>query len=648
MCGIAGFYSFESRSSGEIHSISTKMGDAISHRGPDNFGFWADDTAPLVLIHRRLAILDLSDAGNQPMHSPSQRYVISYNGEIYNHLRIRRALDKEFPNIHWLSESDTETIIIAIELWGVSKSLKAISGMFAIAVWDKKLKKLMLARDRAGEKPLYYGWQKNTFLFSSELKAMKVHPSFDGAINREAIKMLMEHSCIPAPHSIYRNIFKLLPGKILTLNFNLYGKEGFESIENYWSIEDLIKDAKTNPFQGNIQDAKTKLHDLLTESISSQMISDVPIGAFLSGGIDSSLIVSLMQASSLNPINTFTIGFSEDKYNEANFAKEIAQYLGTNHTEHYVSSAEALDVIPKLPKLYDEPFADSSQIPTYLVSKLAKDSVTVSLSGDAGDELFGGYNRHIYSQKWGNALKLSPSSLKLASGKFLDFFKPDYLNRLESKLSDRLISKIGIKNISNFFEKTSKALKADGSSGLYQSFVTHWPKNSNLVLGVNNDDLHFFSDENFSLLESMMINDFLFYLSNDILVKVDRAAMGLSLETRVPFLHEDIIKFAWTLPDSMKVFNNQGKFILRSLLADHIPTELFDRPKQGFAVPIEHWLRGPLLDWAESLLEESKLDTQGYLDSSIILEKWSQHKCGKKNWQTDLWNVLMFQAWIED
>jgi asparagine synthase (glutamine-hydrolysing) len=648
MCGIAGFYNNDSKYSNEILSIARRMGDAISHRGPDNFDFWTDNSSPLTLLHRRLAILDLSEAGNQPMHSPSNRYVISYNGEIYNHLDIRREIDKDFSDVKWLSQSDTETIIIAIEVWGIKKSLQAISGMFAIAIWDKKLKTLHLARDRVGEKPLYYGWQNNVFLFASELKAIKAHPSFEGKIDRNSINMLMQYGYIPAPYSVYKKIFKLEPGKLLSFNFQLQGKDGFESIEDYWSFQEVAKSARCNQFQGGFKEAKIKLNELLIQSISSQMISDVPIGAFLSGGIDSSLIVSLMQACSDKPINTFTIGFSEDKYNEADFAKEIAKYLGTNHSEYYVSSSEALDVIPKLPHIYDEPFADSSQIPTYLVSKLAKSSVTVSLSGDAGDELFGGYNRHVYSYRWGNILRKTPKNFKLTVARLLDLCKPDYLNQLESRLSKKFISKTGINNLSNFFNKTSTALKLHESKGLYQSFITHWPKDSNIVLHSNSYSENLFADDNFSLMESMMMNDFMSYLHNDILVKVDRAAMGLSLETRVPFLNEDIIRFAWTLPNSMKVHNGKGKYILRSLLNEYIPKKYFDRPKQGFAVPIEDWLRGPLLDWAESLLSKSKLDEQGYLNSNIVREKWDEHKSGKKNWQTDLWDVLMLQAWLED
>jgi asparagine synthase (glutamine-hydrolysing) len=647
MCGIAGFYGFQSYSLGEIEVIGKKMGSALKHRGPDHSGIWIDESSQLTLIHRRLSILDLSDAGNQPMKSPSFRYIVSYNGEIYNHLDIRQDLNKEFSNIKWLSSSDTETIVIAIELWGIKKAIKLFSGMFAIAVWDKKSKKLFLVRDRAGEKPLYYGWQNDVFLFGSELKTFKQHPSFEGKINRDSIQLQMKYGYVPEPYSIYKNIFKLQPGKILTLDFSSKESPGSQELEDYWSIEEVAILAKKNKFQGSLEQATDSLDEHLRHSISSQMLSDVPIGAFLSGGIDSSLIVSIMQDLSSNPINTFTIGFEESKFNEANYAKEIAQFLGTNHVEHYVTPNEALDVIPKLPYLYDEPFSDSSQIPTFLVSELAKQSVTVSLSGDGGDELFGGYNRHIYSQKWGNIINYTPSSIKYCVAKILDNIKPKQLNSLEYSLASSNRRPQSIQNFSNYFSKVSKALNAKDSIALYDSFTTHWDSEAGLVLGAAEVTPKFFNNSNFSLAEEMMINDFLLYLPNDILVKVDRAAMGLSLETRVPFLQEDVVSFAWSLPSEMKIHNGKGKLILRNLLGRYLPKIDFDRPKQGFAVPIEDWLRGPLEDWAESLLDKTKLEQSGYLNADVVLARWNEHKTGKRNWQTELWDVLMFQSWLE-
>tara|TARA_Y200000002_G_scaffold257023_1_gene213214 strand:+ start:3087 stop:5045 length:1959 start_codon:yes stop_codon:yes gene_type:complete len=648
MCGIAGFYNFQHNSYEKISNISHKMGDAIFHRGPDKFGLWIDASNEISFIHRRLSILDLSDAGSQPMISPSQRYVISYNGEIYNHLKLRRKLEKEFDDIHWFSQCDTETIIVAIEKWGFHFAIKSFSGMFSLAVYDKKAKQLLLARDRAGEKPLYFGWLNNVFIFASELKAIKKHPEFISKIDKNSLNLQMKLGYIPAPHCIYHDIYKLEPGKILTLNTKDSNPKGKEIIEEYWGIDEEVRRAKSTPFEGNFSDALCHLDDLLKTTISSQLISDVPIGAFLSGGIDSSLVVSIMQSVSSSPVNTFTIGFSDKKFNEANFARQTAHHLGTNHTEHFVTPEEVLDIIPKLPYIYDEPFSDSSQIPTFLVSELAKKSVSVSLSGDAGDELFAGYNRHIYSKKWGPILNKIPSTAKLLMASILNLIKPNQLNFLELNGSRKLNSKLGINNLSNQVDKISKALVSEGDLNLYKSFICHWAENSNIVRGIDsiNENI-FFHQEGLSLSERMMFNDFKNYLPGDILAKVDRAAMAVSLETRIPFLNEDVINFAWSLPEDMKIYQGQGKYILRKLLEQYLPKSLYERPKQGFALPIEDWLRGPLIDWAESLLDPRLLNEQGYLNGQDIQMKWNEHKSGIKNHQTELWDVLMFQAWLE-
>jgi len=648
MCGIAGFYNFHHNSYEEISNISHKMGDAIFHRGPDKFGLWIDASNEVSFIHRRLSILDLSDAGSQPMISPSKRYVISYNGEIYNHLILRRKLEKEFDDIQWLSKCDTETIIVAIEKWGFDFAIKSFSGMFSLAVFDRKAKQLLLARDRAGEKPLYFGWIDNVFIFASELKAIKKHPKFSPKIDKNSLNLQMKLGYIPAPNSIYQDIYKLEPGKICTLNIQDSNPKGKETIEEYWGIGEEVRRAKASPFEGTFSDAICHLDCLLKNTISSQLISDVPIGAFLSGGIDSSLVVSIMQSVSSSPINTFTIGFSDKKFNEANFARQTAHYLCTNHTEHFVTPEEVLSLIPKLPHLYDEPFSDSSQIPTFLVSQLARKSVAVSLSGDAGDELFAGYNRHIYSKKWAPILNKIPGTAKMLIASILNTIKPNQLNFLELSSSHKLNSKLGINNLSNQVEKISKALLSEGDLNLYKSFIYHWPENSSIVRGIDsvNENI-FFHQEGLSLSESMMFNDFKNYLPGDILTKVDRAAMAVSLETRIPFLNEDVINFAWSLPDDMKIYKGQGKYILRKLLEQYLPKNLFERPKQGFALPIEDWLRGPLIDWAETLLDPKLLNEQGYLNGQDIQIKWNQHKSGIKNYQTELWDVLMFQAWLE-
>tara|TARA_B100000900_G_scaffold416266_1_gene450751 strand:- start:6471 stop:8429 length:1959 start_codon:yes stop_codon:yes gene_type:complete len=648
MCGIAGFYNFHHNSYEKISNISHKMGDAIFHRGPDKFGLWIDVSSEISFIHRRLSILDLSDAGSQPMISPSQRYVISYNGEIYNHLKLRRKLEKEFDDIHWFSQCDTETIIVAIDKWGFHFAIKYFSGMFSLAVFDRKTKQLLLARDRAGEKPLYFGWLNNVFIFASELKAIKKHPEFISKIDKKSLNLQMKLGYIPAPHCIYQDIYKLEPGKILTLNTQDSNPKGKEIIEEYWGIGEEVIRAKSSPFEGNFSDALSHLDGLLKTTISSQLISDVPIGAFLSGGIDSSLVVSIMQSVSSSPVNTFTIGFSDKKFNEANFARQTAYHLGTNHTEHFVSPEEVLNIIPKLPYIYDEPFSDSSQIPTFLVSELAKKSVSVSLSGDAGDELFAGYNRHVYSKKWGPILNKIPSTAKMLMASILNLIKPNQLNFLELSSSRKLNSKLGINNLSNQVDKISKALVSDGDLNLYKSFICHWAESSNIVLGI--DSIHediFFHQEGLSLSERMMFNDFKNYLPGDILTKVDRAAMAVSLETRIPFLNEDVINFAWSLPEDMKIYQGQGKYILRKLLEQYLPKSLYERPKQGFALPIEDWLRGPLIDWAETLLDPRLLNDQGFLNERDIQIKWNEHKSGIKNHQTELWDVLMFQSWLE-
>lgn len=647
MCGIAGFYNFEKFSQEKIESIARQMGDSIAHRGPDTFGFWMDKPSEISLIHRRLSILDLSSAGNQPMHSPSKRYVITYNGEVYNHLDLRKNIEKNYKSIVWKGSSDTETISCALDCWGIAEAVKKFRGMFAIAIWDKKLKTLSIARDIAGEKPLYYGWQQNVFMFSSELKAMKNHPAFLGEIDRDSIRMQMTAGCIPAPYSIYKGIFKLPPGNILTIDLSNKTSKNDPVVKCFWSLEKVFNEKGIGNFSGTYEDAVDELEALLKKSIKSQMLADVPLGAFLSGGVDSSLVVSLMQSQSIQPINTFTIGFEESKYNEANFAKDIATFLRTNHTEYYISPNEALAVIPSLPNLYDEPFSDSSQIPTYLVSKLAKKSVTVALSGDGGDELFGGYNRHIYSERWGSAIQSTNPNLKRAFKKIILSLNPEKYNFLESFFSKPYMPKIKINNFSNYIDKISKALSASDNSQLYGSFTSHWQEDEGLVLGSKNLNSMFVNRPDLSLSEEMMFNDFISYLPNDILVKVDRAAMGLSLETRVPMLDQNIIEYAWSLPESMKIGQGEGKLILKKILDKYIPSEFFNRPKQGFALPIEQWLRGPLVDWAESLINRSRLECESYFDADMVQRKWSEHKSGKRNWQTEIWNVLMFQAWLE-
>ena len=644
MCGITGFVGFKNYNLDEVNNIAKAMGDAITHRGPNDCGLWvSNNKTEVVLVHRRLSILDVSDAGHQPMLSKSGRYIIVFNGEIYNQLQLRDELELIDKSLKWKGRSDTETLLQAIEEWGFEQALIKLVGMFAIAVLDKQLNQLYLARDRLGEKPLYYGWQAGVFLFGSELKALKVHPSFSGEIDRKSIVNQFRFGYIPAPHSIYKNIFKLLPATFIKID--LLSKTLSEVI-NYWDFQKIADDNQKN---NNISDVEAinSLEGLLFQSIRGQMQSDVHLGAFLSGGVDSSLIASLMQAQSMSPIKTFTIGFEEEKYNEAIYAKDIARHLGTCHIELYLSARDALDVIPSLSNIYDEPFSDSSQIPMYLLSKLAKESVTVSLTGDGGDELFGGYNRYLFTNAYWKTISNLPLYLRKLITRILMLGSSAQWEWIDENLPLRKLSNI---NLSSRIEKFSAALSADCTSNLYKGFVSNLKNPELFVLGQpegpnNNIDNSFFLLN--SAFEQMMALDTKTYLPDDILVKVDRAAMALSLETRVPLLDHRIVEYAWTLPSTMKIRNGEGKWILRQILNKYVPSKLIDRPKMGFGVPIGNWLRGPLREWAEELLCEPRLHRDQFLNVKLIRNMWAEHLSERKNWQDPLWNILMFQGWLD-
>ena len=648
MCGINGFYS---NSSLTFDNVILKMNSAISHRGPDNSGVWQDKNSGIVLGHQRLSIIDLSDAGNQPMRSNSGRFILTYNGEIYNHLEIRKEIEKDNSNTKWRGNSDTETLLEAIDFWGIEITLQKIEGMFAFGLWDQKTRCLTMARDHIGEKPLYYGWQgkgdNKIFLFSSELKALKIHPEFNGEINRDAIALQLRHNCIPAPYSIYRNIYKLLPGSYLQLKENDLKKYFTPPSKIYWSLTKSAIDGNNNQLSLNDKDIQKNLEKNLCFSIKSQMISDVPVGAFLSGGIDSSTVVALMQSQSNFPVKTFTIGFSEDDYSEAKYAKKIAQHLGTDHTELYVSSKKAMEVIPKLPFIYDEPFSDSSQIPTFLVSQLAQQQVKVSLSGDGGDELFCGYNRHIMSKKFTNIFRLMPLFFRKMLSDRLELISTKNWNKMANLMP-------GLNQYSNFGDKMHKAvdvLKAKNLDDFYYKLCSHWQNPTELVVDCKEPGTILTEYkpklEGLNSQQKMMALDFVTYLPDDILVKVDRAAMASSLETRVPFLNHKLIEYVWKIPHHLKFRNGQGKWILRQILNQYVPESLTKRPKMGFGVPIDTWLRGPLLDWAENLLNEKRLKDDGYFNHKLIRDKWADHLSGKRNWQSDLWDILMFQAWLD-
>jgi len=573
------------------------------------------------------------------MHSQSGRYVIVFNGEIYNHTDLREKLKGKSFKGH----SDTETLLACIEEWGVEVALKEVVGMFAIALWDRKEKTLSLARDRIGEKPLYYGWQGEggnaSFLFGSELKALRAHPSFQSEINRDAITLLLRHNCVPAPYSIYNDISKLMPGTILSVSLEKRDPKIF----TYWSAEDVAKNGVDTLYSGDTSDVINELEVVLRQSVKRQMVADVPLGAFLSGGIDSSLVVALMQQQSSQPVKTFTIGFSESGYNEAEYAKAVAKHLHTDHTELYVSPQETIDVIPKLPQLYDEPFSDSSQIPTFLVSQLAREHVTVSLSGDAGDELFCGYNRYLLTDQLWNKLSLLPVSLRRGLANVVTTISPAVWSKIFGFLSYGAVG-----------DKMYKAAGVLGSSSvdeLYLGLISHWNSPESIVLNSKEPKTRLtgnISDlSKLNQVQKMMLLDLLTYLPDDILTKVDRAAMGVSLETRVPFLDHNVVEFAWRMPMNFKIRDGKSKWALRQILYKYVPKELIERPKMGFGVPIDSWLRGPLKDWADGLLYRTRLQNEGFFDPDPIRKKWSEHLSGRRNWQHQLWDVLMFQAWLE-
>lgn len=628
MCGFSGFLLSKSKSLVcSPYSFSLEqMSNAIIHRGPDTNDVWFDANSGVGLAHVRLSILELSKAGAQPMHSANNRFVISFNGEIYNHLVLRTQLDNELGNITWRGSSDTETLLECIAAWGLKRTLQAAVGMFAFALWDTQENELVLARDRLGEKPLYWGWAGDTLLFGSELKALKAHPEFSAQINRDALALFLRYNYIPAPYSIYQGIEKLLPGHYVQI------KEGQKRVDvtpkAYWSFNDAVEAGVSNPFTGSDSEAVDLLEAKIKQSLIGQMEADVPVGAFLSGGVDSSVVAALMQAQSDKPIKTFAIGFDEPGYNEAEYAKAVAEHLGTDHTELYITAQDALDVIPQLAKIYCEPFADSSQIPTFLASRLAQQHVTVALSGDAGDELFGGYNTYQFVPKIWKKLEKIPLPLRSISG--------------------YLLSKLPLP------EKVAKlvdVLSAKDQADFYSLLVSHWKNAEDLVIGANKVPTLLSEPTKWpkvdTLEEWMMAIDAQQYMVDDVLVKVDRAAMANSLEVRVPMLDHRVVEFAWQLPLGMKIRNGTGKWALREVLYRYVPRELIERPKKGFSIPLGEWLRGPLKEWAEPLLSEQRLQEEGYFKPKEIRKVWNEHLQEQTNHSGKLWSILMFQSWLD-
>jgi asparagine synthase (glutamine-hydrolysing) len=633
MCGIAGIFSFKrSLGADQLGALAGRMNDALVHRGPDDHGVWVDAEQGMALAHRRLSIIDLSPEGHQPMVSASNRYIISFNGEIYNYRDLRTKLDCQ-----WRGQSDTEVLLAAIEAWGVEKTLPLLNGMFAFAVWDRQTKTLTLARDRMGEKPLYYGWVGDNFIFASELKALREVPHWPPAINRDALHLLMHYSYIPAPHSIYERVYKLLPASSISIHAGLMSAEPTP----YWSFEAMVEQNSAKRLTCSRREAIDMLEQKLKFAVGERMMSDVPLGVFLSGGVDSSTIAALMQAQSTMPVKTFTIGFYDQSYDEAPYAKTIAQHLGTEHTEVYVSSREASELIPRLPMVYDEPFADSSQIPTYLVSSFAREHVTVALSGDGGDEIFGGYNRYIRGPALWNTLSQIPAPVRRLAAKMLLAAHSSLIHKVVpngTSPASRLTRKLG-----NYYEK----IGIDSAQEFYLKLCYIHDRPEEIIIGGHDPMLP--GSKQLSTLnyaEWMMLQDALTYFPGDILTKVDRASMAVSLETRTPFTDPDIMGFAWQLPFNMKIHRGQSKWALRQLLYRYVPENLIERPKSGFAVPLGAWLRGPLKSWAADLLAPETLKQQGYLNPSAIKTMWSTHQSGQRDMEHRLWNVLMFQSWL--
>jgi asparagine synthase (glutamine-hydrolysing) len=638
MCGIAGFVDFQAAPEPDLLRRARAMAAALKHRGPDADGCWADAGAGFATGHRRLSVVDLSEAGAQPMPSQCGRFVLSYNGEVYNAAELRRELEAK--GRIFRGHSDTEVMVEAFAEWGLHAVVPRLIGMFAFALWDRQARRLALVRDRLGIKPLYWGKFGSLLLFASELKALRRHDDWTAEINRDALAAFVRFNYVPAPHSIYRNVFKLQPGSILE-----FAADGEVRMGRFWSLDDAIERARSNMFRGNDADAEEALLAVLGAAVEGRMIADVPLGAFLSGGIDSSTVVSLMQAKSTRPVRTFSIGFEHEQYNEAHFAKAIAKHLGTDHTELYVSYDEARDLVPRLSEIYDEPFADMSQIPTCLIAALTRRHVTVALSGDGGDELFGGYNRYLYAAALRRSLSAMPAPLRHVAAGALRMLPPDRYNRMQSVFPART----RIPNLGEKVHKFADILRHD-EDAIYLRLVSQFSEPNQIVNGateprsvIGSPQLrHFLPD----YIERMQYLDTLTYLPDDILTKVDRATMAVSLEARVPMIDHRVVELAWRFPARMRLRDGKSKWLLRRLLRRFVPQRLFERPKMGFGVPVDHWLRGPLRDWAEDLLSSAALTKDGLFNPEQIQARWRAHLDGRENWQYPLWTILMAQEWL--
>jgi asparagine synthase (glutamine-hydrolysing) len=639
MCGIAGVLTSAAGAREPLDRAATAMAESLAHRGPDDHGVWSDPEAGIALSQRRLSIVDLSPAGHQPMTSADGRFVITYNGEIYNFQELRRELEAR--GIAFRGHSDTEVMLEAFSVHGIAPTVKRLIGMFTIGVWDRRERALTLVRDRLGIKPVYWAKFGSLFLFGSELKALRAHPGWTARIDRAAVASFMRHNYIPAPHTIYQGVQKLEPGCILTL------PRGSEPrIERFWDARAVAKAGLADPSQASDRELTDQLENLLRDAVARRMVADVPVGAFLSGGIDSSTVVALMKAANVGPVRTYTIGFENAGFDEAEHAAAVARHIGTEHTKLVVTAKDALDVVPKLPQFYDEPFADSSQIPTYLVSAMTRRHVTVALSGDGGDELFAGYNRYQLATRTWRALALLPRPLRCAISGAITSVSADRW----SKLLAFLPAQMRPGQIGDKLHKFASVLPVDDDNALYRRLVTHWEP-AEVAPGAAEAKGILWDPQVTSdfpgLLERMQFLDLVTYLPDDILTKVDRASMAVALEARVPLLDHRVVEFAWRLPRAAKIRGGVSKWLLRQVLDRHVPKAMIDRPKMGFGIPLGEWLRGPLKDWAENLLGEQRLREAGLVDASRARQVWAAHLSGQRNHEYMLWNVLMLESWRE-